>query len=100
MPFYRSAALGVIHMKGRGLPKPCGAAFGMQTSEGQPPQICGAFSHYLCDGPAAGRPTCDRSLCEAHATQTGPNKHLCPSCRTSAVDDAGQRSLFTHLVQS
>ncbi|WP_208511046.1 FAD-dependent oxidoreductase, partial [Variovorax paradoxus] len=40
--------------------------------------LCMAPSAFLCDGPGKGRRTCDRPLCAAHATQTGPNTHLCP----------------------
>lgn len=99
MPFYRFK-FGVIHMKGRNLPPACREAVGVLTSDGQPMQICGAMSEFLCDGAAAGhRGTCDRPLCEAHATQVGPNSHLCPSCRTEAIEEIGQRNLFTHLVQ-
>jgi len=101
MPFYRSPGLGVIHMKGRNLPPACREAIGVLTSDGRAMQICGAMSTFLCDGPApAGkRGTCDRPLCDAHATQVGPDAHLCPSCRTEAIDEIGQRNLFTHLVQ-
>jgi hypothetical protein len=95
MPYYRSEKLGVYHMRGRNLPKPCGERIVVNGKE----VTCLFPSDYLCDGPGAGARTCDRPLCGAHATQTGPNKHLCPACRTAAADASGQRSLFTHLVQ-
>lgn len=95
MPYYRAPGIGVIHMKGSKLPAPCGE----QLLLGGKAVVCLAASAFLCDGPAEGRRSCDRPLCEAHATQTGPNKHLCPRCRTEAINEIGQRSLFTHLVQ-
>lgn len=95
MPFYRSGALGVIHMKGTKLPPPCGERLLLDGKT----VVCATWSEFLCDGPGTSRRTCDRPLCEAHATQTDPNKHLCPACRNAAADASGQRSLFTHLVQ-
>ena len=95
MPWYRNHKLGVYHMRGSKLPAPCGE---LMLLEGQ--QVTCLFpSDYLCDGPGPARRTCDRPLCGAHATQTGPDKHLCPACRTASIDASGQRSLFTHLVQ-
>ena len=94
MPFYRTDDLGVIHMKGSKLPAPCGERIFVKGKE----VACLFASAYLCDGPVQGRRTCDRPLCGAHATQTGPDKHLCPACRTAVSDASGQRSLFTHLV--
>lgn len=94
MPFYRTANLGMVHMKGSKLPAPCGE----RLLVGGKTVVCMFASAFLCDGAADGRRTCDRPLCGAHATQTGPNKHLCPTCRTAAIDAAGQRSLFTHLI--
>lgn len=95
MPFYRNGALGVIHMKGTKLPAPCGEQLLLDGETA----LCATWSEFLCDGPGADRRTCDRPLCAAHATQTGPNKHLCPACRAAAADASGQRSLFTHLIQ-
>ncbi len=94
MPFYRTPNLGMVHMKGSKLPAPCREQLLLDGNT----VVCMFASTFLCDGPADGRRTCDRPLCSAHATQTGPNKHLCPGCRTAAADAAGQRSLFTHLV--
>lgn len=95
MPFYRTPALGVFHMRGSKLPAPCGEKVQLDGKA----QVCLVASEFLCDGPGTTRRTCDRPLCKAHATQTGPNKHLCPACRNAAADASGQRSLFTHLVQ-
>lgn len=97
MPLYRLKNFpSPIHMKGAKLPAPCAAHILVDRKD----EPCMVWSEFLCDGPAAGRRgTCDRPLCEAHATQVGPNSHLCPSCRTEAIDEIGQRNLFTHLVQ-
>jgi hypothetical protein len=95
MPFYRDPDLGIYHLKGKKLPKPCGERIFAKGKEA----TCLFPSEYLCDGPGQGSRTCDRPLCEVHATQTGSNKHLCPACRTAVADASGQRSLFTHFVQ-
>lgn len=95
MPFYRDRSFGFIHMKGRNLPAPCGEQI---LIEGKL-VTCAFPSEYLCDGTRAERSgTCDRPLCPAHITQVGPNRHLCPRCRTQAGEESGQRSLFTQLV--
>ena len=94
MPFYRFNG-GMVHMKGTKLPKPCAAKVGI----GERLEYCMEMSTFLCDGNAGGGHTCDRALCEAHANQIGPNKHLCPECYGDHIDSqAHQRSLFTSLV--
>lgn len=94
MPFYRLKT-GIVHVHGKKLPDPCVGRLLVDGKE----VICLAPGDYLCDGPCkTGKGTCDAPLCERHATQVGPNSHLCPSCRTEAIDEIGQRSLFTHLV--
>ncbi|VTU46071.1 hypothetical protein SRS16P2_00469 (plasmid) [Variovorax sp. SRS16] len=96
VPWYRAKSMpALIHMKGSKLP-PSGEQLLLDGKTA----VCLAASAYLRDGPVQDRPTCDRPLCEAHATQVGPNAHLCPRCRTEALDEIGQRNLFTHLVQS
>ncbi len=56
-------------------------------SLGEPCHECRSVGGFLCDYPVqhpfktggkgkAGK-TCDRSMCEAHAHQVGPNKHYC-----------------------
>lgn len=41
--------------------------------------ICGAQPAFQCDAPTKRRSgTCDRHLCARCATETGPDKHLCP----------------------
>ena len=45
---------------------------------------CGRSAQLLCDwklGPKAIGPgvmTCDRPICPEHASEVGPDKHLCP----------------------
>ena len=95
MPFYRLKT-GIVHVKGTRLPAPCNA----RTLAGGKEQVCVAPSAYLCDGAnnANRSGTCDAPLCEAHARQTGPNRHLCPACLLSHCNAAQQRSLFTSIV--
>lgn len=94
MPFYR-LEMGIVHMKGSKLPKPCTARVLIEGQEA----ACMAPSGFLCDGPSKTlRGTCDAPLCERHATQVGRDRHLCPSCRTEALEEIGQRNLFTHLL--
>lgn len=40
--------------------------------------VCGWLSGYQCDWKIGVGKTCDRWICEAHAQQVGPDKHLCP----------------------
>lgn len=99
MPWYRIPGLpSAVHVKGTKLPAPCAA----RILIGGKDVPCMDISAFLCDGPsqAPRTDTCDMPLCRAHATQVGPDKHLCPRCRTEAIDAAGQRGLFTSLVQS
>lgn len=96
MPWYRNDKLGYFHMRGTKLPAPCGEQLQLDGKL----VVCAYPSEFLCDGPRRdARGTCDRPLCVRHATQVGPNSHLCPRCRTEAIDEIGQRSLFTHLVE-
>lgn len=96
MPYYRDSVLGVIHMSGRKLPKSCGEQLLIKGNL----ELCAYPSEFLCDGPRQdARGTCDRPLCPRHATEVGPDSHLCPRCRTEAIEEVGQRNLFTHLVQ-
>ena len=46
---------------------------------------CGCAADLLCDGPAASG-TCDAPICANCATEIGPDRHLCPSCRASRPD--------------
>ncbi len=95
MPFYR-LKFGIVHMKGTRLPDPCAARVLIEGKQAQ----CMAPSAYLCDGKdnTHRSGTCDAPLCEAHARQIGPNRHLCPTCHQSQLDAEQQRSLFTSIV--
>lgn len=39
---------------------------------------CGWFAGLLCDWKMPNGRDCDRPMCEAHAFEVGPDKHLCP----------------------
>ncbi|ODU36654.1 MAG: hypothetical protein ABT03_15540 [Comamonas sp. SCN 67-35] len=95
MPFYRLKT-GIVHVKGTRLPRPCAAHVLIDGHE----QLCAAWSTYLCDGPAQGRDTCDMPLCEAHAREIGPNRHLCPACHLSHRYADPQRGLFSSLIET
>ena len=97
MPWYRINGM-PVHMRGTKLPPACTAQVGISALHAEA-TYCPLMSAYLCDGPGEAGRTCDKPLCEAHATQIGKNKHLCPDCR-SAHARPGQGSLFTSLVQS
>lgn len=99
MPFYRMNGM-TIHVRGTKLPPACCAAVGIQTSDGQAMQVCGAISGFECDWPVANRRTCDKPLCEAHASAVGPNKHYCQQHHAEHLADTNQPGLFTSLVQS
>ena len=43
------------------------------------PSMRQAISAYLCDWGTGERTTCDAPLCTEHATQVGPDRHLCPA---------------------
>jgi hypothetical protein len=43
---------------------------------GQHCRDCGEVSGFLCDYPV-GDKTCNRPMCEEHATQVGRNRHYC-----------------------
>jgi hypothetical protein len=93
MPFYR-LKMGIVHIKGTKLPPPCAAKVGIGSQQ----SLCLTWSEFLCDGDAGGGRTCDRALCAAHAYPVGINRHYCPECRQTHVQNE-QGSLFTSLVQ-
>lgn len=41
-------------------------------------RACGGDGAYQCDWKISKRLTCDRHICEAHAQEVSPGKHLCP----------------------
>ncbi len=67
---------------------------------------CGRVGKFLCDWkvPAKQSGTCDRPICEDHAKEVAPGKHLCQECQKKyeswkarhpdAVPPATQGSLF------
>lgn len=75
MPFYRMPNGMSVHinMGGRkNAPPPCHA-------ERERGTICAWMAPYLCDWKIAGKHvTCDRPICEHHAFEIAPDKHLCP----------------------
>lgn len=98
MPWYRINGM-PVHVQGsKKLPKPCVAVIGISSLHAEA-TYCLDMSAYLCDGLGEAGRTCDKPLCEAHATQIGKNEHLCPDCRATHAP-RGQGSLFTSLVRS
>lgn len=53
-------------------PAPCAAS----RDDGTP---CAVMSDFLCDWKIGPRMTCDQPLCESHALQVAPDRHLCPA---------------------
>ena len=39
--------------------------------------VCGKAGALLCDWKIGGGNTCDQPMCDAHALEVGPGKHLC-----------------------
>ncbi|MEY5100128.1 MAG: hypothetical protein RJA36_2847 [Pseudomonadota bacterium] len=75
MPWYRINGM-QVHLKlggkaAKNPPAPCAA----RTAPDNPivPQ-----QRYLCDFRLPSGATCDMPLCAEHATQIGPDRHLCP----------------------
>ena len=40
---------------------------------------CGDVGTLLCDFPVGNGKTCDKPICESHATEIGPDTHYCPA---------------------
>lgn len=81
MPWYRIKGM-LVHIKfggklARNPPAPC-AARTTPANPIVPSQRCCAVSVYLCDHELDEGGTCDAPLCAEHATQIGPDRHLCP----------------------
>jgi hypothetical protein len=38
---------------------------------------CAGFGDYLCDYPVGNGKTCDRAMCDNHATEIAPEVHYC-----------------------
>ena len=80
MPTYRMGA-GFVHIKmtntkNRPAPAPCCAR--IPSTPPFPGTVqCMAISSILCDWPMEDGRTCDAPLCEEHAHEVGPDRHLC-----------------------
>ena len=87
MPFFRINGL-MVHMRLGGPKakqmKPCEARIEINGKACR----CMAFSGYLCDWKMADGSDCDRPLCEDHAHQAGPDRHLCPAHAALVRDEA------------
>jgi hypothetical protein len=61
-------------------------------------EVCGETGALLCDWILAkGTPyspgrTCDRRICDKHAQQVGPDKHLCPEHQAAYAQWQAQRA--------
>lgn len=85
MPFYRIGGH-MAHLKlggklAKNPPAPCCARVEIDGR----PQRCMAISSLLCDWPVDGS-TCDAPLCEEHAYEISPDRHLCPRHRVMKCD--------------
>jgi hypothetical protein len=81
MPFYRIGG-SMVHLKLAGKaaknpPAPCCARL-VSANPIVPSRRCMAISAYLCDHELSDGKTCDAPLCEEHAQEIGPDRHLCP----------------------
>jgi len=62
---------------------------------------CMDVADYLCDFPVGEGKTCDRNLCEAHATEIAPELHYCVPHRgmwEAFVADGGVRSELRNVI--
>lgn len=90
MPWYRiddgKGGWTVVHVRGTSMPGAC-VARDVELGE-----RCLRMGEYLCDGQIGGGRTCDDALCENHATEIGPDRHLCPAClEAKAIIERMQR---------
>lgn len=81
MPWYRVNGM-LVHLKlggkaAKNPPAPCAARVPHERDFGITVRCCG-ISQYLCDFRLPSGATCDMPLCADHATQVGPDRHLCP----------------------
>lgn len=81
MPTYRVNGM-LMHVKLAGPsskhPKPCCARVPANPGPKTVSMRCCAISTTLCDWPLEGGGTCDAPLCNDHAQEIGPDRHLCP----------------------
>lgn len=83
MPTYRTAT-GWMHLKlarskKHPPPAPCAARIPAGPATVGSTMRCCAMSDILCDWKLADGGTCDAPLCYDHATEIGPDEHLCPA---------------------
>jgi hypothetical protein len=75
MPFYRINGM-LVHLKlgGKKHVQPCGCPIELDGKR----QRCLGFPDFYCDWETGPGQTCSAPLCRDHATQVGPDLHLCP----------------------
>lgn len=88
MPFFRVNGT-LMHLKLSGKSKNTRACREVIELHGKS-ACCLGIGTYLCDHVMDDGKTCDRPLCDDHAMQVGPDKHLCPehaAARTAAMPE-------------
>lgn len=79
MPFYRfGTGFAHIRLSGKARKNPPAACAAPFELNGKVVRCC-AMSSYLCDFELANGKTCDAPICDEHARQIGPDRHLCPT---------------------
>lgn len=81
MPYFRINGV-MVHLKLGGpkhkQPKPCVAKIEIDGRACH----CMAIGRFQCDAPMEDEAhTCDAPLCDEHAAEVGPDRHLCPTHR-------------------
>lgn len=78
MPFYRiGGSMAHLKLSGKGSKNPPAPCCAPMELDGKRVRCC-AISTRLCDWPHEAGGTCDAPLCNLHATEVGPDRHLCP----------------------
>lgn len=91
MPWYRMRGFTVhIRMAGKA-PAPCVAR--IQNPAGGTMR-CMGISTALCDHRLEDGSTCDAPLCVEHASEIGPDRHLCPLHRSASPPEQHQPPLL------
>jgi hypothetical protein len=87
MPFYRIHGT-LVHLnlgnRRKKAPAPCCAPIDLDGKR----QFCRAISGFLCDWETGPGQTCSLPVCEEHATQLGPDVHLCPEHAERRAENA------------
>jgi hypothetical protein len=68
---------GTVHLLGSKLPHQCAAPALPGDNLAVFGGRCGRMASHLCDWPT-GAGTCDAAMCDAHRTNTGPDRDVCP----------------------